>query len=141
MTQSNSSPSQFSVVLPTLGALLFLAALVAMLTGLALLFPSPMWMPMWNLNPEAYEAFHRLGRIAELLLFCLACLSVVTGAGLIKRRRWAWWLALLGLACNGAGDLVSMLLTHNLVRFGSGVLIAAGLVFLLALPPVRRSLS
>lgn len=133
--------SSFSVVLPTLGALLFLAAMVAVITGLALAFPGPIWIPMWNLNPEAYETFHRLGRIAELSLFGLGCLSVVTGLGLLKRKRWAWWFAMLGLAGNGAGDLISMILTHEIARFGSGVLIVAGFVFLLALPPVRRSLT
>ena len=96
---------------------------------------------MWNLNPEAYETFHRLGWIAEVLLFGLGCLSVVTGLGLLKRKRWAWWFAIVGLAGNGAGDLISMILTHEIVRFGSGVLIVAGFVFLLALPPVRRSLT
>ncbi|HWE86594.1 MAG TPA: hypothetical protein VG267_16750 [Terracidiphilus sp.] len=140
MTPSTSTSGAFSVVLPTLAALLFLAALVALLTCLALLFPSPIWMPMWNLNPDAYETFHRLGRIAELALFCLACISAAAAAGLLRRKRWAWWIALVMFAINGAGDIVSVLRTHQLIRFGSGVLIAAGFIFLLVLPPVRRSL-
>lgn len=141
LSQRSSSAGGFSVVLPTLGALAFLAALVASLTGLALAYPSPTWMPMWNLNPQAYEAFHRLGRAAEIMLFIVACLSAITAVGLVLRRRWAWWLALLGMAANGAGDLVSLVLTHQFVRFGSGVLIAAGFIVLLALPQVRRSLA
>lgn len=141
MPDTAATSSSFSVVLPALGALLFLAALIALTTGLALIFPGPMWDPMWNLNPEAYQTFSRLGRIAELSLFGLACLSVVTGAGLVRRKRWAWWFALIGLAANGVGDLVSVFRTHNVARFGSGVLIAAGFVFLLAIPPVRRSLT
>jgi len=138
---ANPISGAFRVVLPTLGALAFLAAFIAALTGLALLFPSPMWMPMWNLNPEAYVAFHRLGWLAELLLFGLSCISVVVGAGLLLRRRWAWWIALLGMAANGAGDLVSLVWTHEFVRFGFGVLIASGFIVLLTLPPVRRETS
>jgi len=138
---AHPTPSRFPVVPPTLVAFAFLAALIALLTGLALAVPGPIWAPMWSLNPQAYDAFHRLGRTAELLLFSLACLCALTGVGLLLRRRWAWWLALLGLAANGVGDLVSLVWTHNLARFGSGVLIAAALIFILTLTPVRRSLS
>ena len=139
--QRNATSGSFSVVLPTLGALAFLAALIATLTGLALAFPGPMWIPMWNLNPQAYEAFHRLGRPAEALLFVLACLCLVTGTGLLRRKRWAWRLALLGMAANGAGDLVSMILTRQFFHFGAGVLIAGGFILFLSLPPVRRTVS
>lgn len=140
MQPGNPTSGSFTVVLPTLAALFFLAALVAALTNLALLFPSPMWMPMWNLNPDAYESFHHLGWIAVLGLFCLACVSAMTGAGLLLHKRWAWWIALIMFAMNGAGDVISLLRTHELARFGSGVLIAAGFILLLVLPPVRRSL-
>ncbi|HWG19434.1 MAG TPA: hypothetical protein VG225_02820 [Terracidiphilus sp.] len=140
MPPPNSTSGALAVVLPTFAALAFLAALVALLTCLALVFPGPIWLPMWNLNPQAFEAFHSLGRIAELLLIGLACLCAFTGAGLIQRKRWAWWLALLGLAANGAGDLVSLIWTHNIARFGSGILIAAGFLFLLTRTPVRRAL-
>jgi hypothetical protein len=136
-----SPPNSNSAILSTLAVFAFFAALVAILTAIALVFPGPFWTPMWNLNPEAFQTFHRLGRIAELLLFVLACASSVTGVGLLRRRRWAWWLAFLGMAANGIGDLLSMVLTHQLVRFGSGVLVAAGFILLLALPPVRRTLS
>ncbi|MGH9591956.1 MAG: hypothetical protein ACRD5L_02615, partial [Bryobacteraceae bacterium] len=139
MAQISGNSGSFSVVLPTLGALAFLAALIAVLTGLALAFPGPRWTPMWNLNPQAYEAFSRLGRPAEILLFGLAGLCIVTGAGLIQRKRWAWRLALLGMGANGAGDLVSLVLTRQFFRFGAGVLIAAGFIFFLTLTPVRRT--
>lgn len=141
MAQTNKTSASFTVVLPTLAALLFLAALIALLTALALLFPSPIWLPMWDLNPEAYQTFHRMGRTAEVLLAVLAGLSAVTGVGLMRRKRWAWRLALLGMTANGAGDLVSLLVTRQFLRFGSGTLIAAAFLLLLALPPVRRSLS
>lgn len=140
MPRTVNPSGSFTVVLPTLGVLAFLAALIALLTSLALIFPSPIWLPMWNLNPEAYVTFHRLGRPAELLLLVLACMCAITGIGLMRRKRWAWWLALLGMTANGAGDLVSLLFTRQVLRFGSGALIAAAFIVLLALPPVRRSL-
>jgi hypothetical protein len=140
MAQSQSTSNSFTVVLPTLAALLFLAALVALVTGLALAFPDPMWQPMWNLNHEAYVSFRRIGTASEVFLFSLAVISGATAVGLLLRRRWAWWVALLLFAVNGAGDGVSLMRTGDVLRFGSGVAIASGFVLLLMLPPVRRSI-
>ena len=128
------------MVLPTIAAMLLLASLVALVTGLALTFPDPMWKPMWDLNREAYVAFRRLGPAAEIFLFSLAVVSGAAAVGLLLHRRWAWWIALLLFAVNGAGDVVSLIHTGDLLRFGSGVLIAGGFVVLLLLPPVRSSL-
>ena len=140
MAQSSADSGSFIVVLPTLAALLFLAALIALITGLALVFPGPIWIPMWNLNREAYESFHHLGWIAIGFLFVLAVVCASAAAGLLLRKRWAWWIALLLFAANGAGDVVSLVRTHEAARFGSGVLIAASFIALLSLPQVRRSL-
>ena len=128
------------MVLPTIAIFLSLAALIACVTGVALWFPGPAWLPLWNLNPRAYESFHRLGWIAPAILFSLAGICAVTAFGLFQHRRWAWWIAVVLFAANGAGDLASLFLSGELLRFGSGVLIAAVFVFLLALSPVRRSL-
>ena len=140
MAQANAQSGSFSVVLPTLAALLFLAALVALVTGLALTFPDPMWQPMWNLNREAYVSFRRIGPASQIFLFCLAGVSGAAAVGLLLHRRWAWWIALLLFAVNGAGDVVSLVRTGDVLRFGSGVAIAGGFVVLLLLPPVRRQL-
>ena len=128
------------MVLPTLAAMLFLASLVALVTGFALLFPGQMWAPMWDLNREAYVSFRRLGPAAEIFLFSLALVSGAAAVGLLLHRRWAWWVALLLFAVNGAGDGVSLMRTGDVLRFGSGLLIAGGFVVLLLLPLVRRSL-
>jgi len=128
------------VVLPTLAAMLLLASLVSLVTGLALTFPDPMWNPMWDLNREAYVSFRRIGPASQFFLFCLAGISGAAAVGLLLHRRWAWWIALLLFAVNGAGDVVSLIHTGDLLRFGSGVLIAGGFVVLLSLPPVRSSL-
>ena len=139
MTHSESTGTSFSVVLPTLAALLFLASLVALVTGLALMFPDPIWAPMWNLNREAYESFHRIGTTSEVFLLSLAFVSGAAAVGLLLHRRWAWWIALLLFAANGAGDVVSLVHTGDALRFGSGVAIASGFVVMLLLPAVRRT--
>jgi hypothetical protein len=49
-------------------------------------------------------------------------------------------MAVLLFLVNGAGDLVSLIRTDDVLRFGSGMAIAAGFILLLSLPPVRRDL-
>jgi hypothetical protein len=139
MARVDPQPGAFSVVLPTLAAMLFLAAFIAFLTALALAFPGPTWIPFWNLNREAYESFHRLGWIAIAALLVLGCLAGTAAVGLMGRQRWAWWIALLLFAGNGAGDLISLIRVGEVIRFGSGVVIASGFIVLLLLPRVRRS--
>jgi hypothetical protein len=92
------------------------------------------------LNREAYESFHRLGWIAVASLLVLGCVAGAAAIGLLLHRRWAWWIALVIFFGNGAGDLISLIRTGELIHFGSGILIAAGFVFLLMLPQVRRKL-
>jgi hypothetical protein len=141
MAQANPQSGTFSAVLPTLAALLLLATFIALITGIALLFPGPAWIPMWNLNREAYDSFHRLGAIAVVVLFALAGVSATAAAGLLLRKRWAWWIALGLFATNGTGDLVSLIRTREILRFGSGALIAAAFILLLVLPQVRQRLQ
>jgi uncharacterized membrane protein len=139
MAQRDSTSGAFSVVLPTLAALLFLAALIALVTGLSLLFPGPGWIAMWNLNRPAYDSFHRLGWIAEAFLLSLSVIAASAAVGLLLHKKWAWCIAVILFVVNGAGDLISVIRTHDVLRFGSGVLIAGGFVFLLMLQPVRRT--
>lgn len=131
----------YVVVLPTLAALLFLAALVALLSAVSLIFPGPAWAPMWNLNPPAGETFHSMGRIAPTLLLALAALAGTAAIGLLLHKKWAWAIALILFAANLSGDLVSLIRTRDILRFGSGVLIAAAFIYLLIHPSVRRAVS
>jgi hypothetical protein len=139
MAQATVQSGSFSVVLPTLAAMLCLVSLVALITGIALAFPDPMWKPMWDLNREAYVSFRRIGPASHIFLFSLAGISGAAAVGLLLHRRWAWWIALLLFAVNGAGDVVSLVHTGDVLRFGSGVAIASGFVVMLLLPAVRRT--
>jgi hypothetical protein len=139
MAQTGSQSGAFSVVLPTLAVLLFVASLIALFIGMALAFPGPAWIPVWNFNREAYESFHHLGWVAAVLLLVLAFLAGAASIGLTLQKRWAWWMAILLFLTNGAGDLISLIHTDDTLRFGTGIAIAAGFVFLLMLPSVRRS--
>ena len=51
--------------------------------------------------------------------------TAVAAAGLLRGNRWAWQLAIIVFAMNGLGDVVSLFITRDLLKSGSGVLIAA----------------
>lgn len=117
---------------------LFLASAVAVVTGISLLFPSLNWNWLWDLNRPAYTAFHRLGRLPGVLLLVVAAGAFIAANGLLRRRRWAWWMAVALFAANGLGDLAALLLRGEVIRGGSGVLIAGAFLFCLTRPRVRR---
>jgi pyruvate carboxylase len=60
--------------------------------------------------------------------------TAAAGFGLLRGRRWAWWLAIGLFGANGIGDLVSMAISGDRLRSTAGALIAGAFVFLL----VRR---
>ncbi len=120
---------------------LFLAAAVAVVTGFSLLFPSPFWNRLWDLNRPAYEAFVKLKTVSGALLAALGVGSGFAGAGLLRRRRSAWWFAVVLFTINGLGDLVALFFTRDLIRGASGVLIAGAFLFCLTRPQVRRQFT
>ena len=128
-----------AITIRIIAAFSIFATVTAAVTGISLLFPSPFWAPLWNLNPHAREAFQGFGRIAGVLLLFLGGLALATAVGLLRRRRWAWMLAVAVFAVNGAGDVVTLMVTGDILRAGSGIVIAGVFLFLLALPGVRRS--
>jgi hypothetical protein len=72
-------------------------------------------------------------------LLALGAGAGAAGAGLLKRRKWAWWFAVALFTTNGLGDLVTLIATHDLIRGGSGILIACIFLICLNRPEVKRA--
>jgi len=134
-----NAPRTVTISIAVVAGFLFLATAAATVTGVSLLFPSPIWDGLWNLNPRAREGFLRFGVVAGPLLLALGGVTCAAGIGFLRRRKWAWIVALALFAVNGAGDLVTLVWAHDLVRGGSGILIAGGFLFLLTRPGIRGS--
>ena len=116
---------------------LYFATAMAALVGTCLLFPSPLDDWLWKLNPAASEVF-RAHRIAlGTFLLTLAIATFAAARGLLKGRRWAWWFTVVLFCVNLSGDLISFLLTRDLTRSGTGVMVAAAFLFTLTQPRVR----
>jgi hypothetical protein len=116
---------------------LFVATAVAVVVGTSLLLPLPVFRPLWELNKPAYAAFASFGKTAGVLLLALGLATGMAGTGLLRGRRWAWWIAAAVFAVNGCGDVVSFAVTRDAARSGSGVLIAGAFLFYLTRPNVR----
>ena len=122
-------------------AFLWIAMLIALAVGVALLFPGTFLDRMWIYNQMAHAAFQAVGRIAGVGFLLLALAVGVTALGLSGGRRWAWRVAILIFALNGIGDLFGLLATGDLIRSGSGLVIAIGFVFVLLRRNVRASFA
>lgn len=112
---------------------LFLATAISFLTGSSLLFPEVAWHRLWEWNRPAYAFLSQedVGTSAGVLLLALGMVTAIAGWGLLRGRRWAWWIAVAVFAINGLGDVLTMIVRRDVVRGGSGVLIASLFLFLL----------
>lgn len=120
---------------------LFLATAIALSVASTLLvpavFPRGFLDRLWQLNPRA-EPLRHFGTPFGAFLVILGAASAIDAAGLLRGRKWAWWLAVVMFAANGAGDLISVVATGDALRGGVGVAVAAVFLYLLMRPAVRR---
>jgi hypothetical protein len=74
--------------------------------------------------------------VAIVGMAALSVTMVVTAAGLLALRRWAWWVAVIGLVVNAIGDLATAIATRE-PRTLIGVPVACLIVWWLARREVR----
>jgi hypothetical protein len=116
---------------------LFFATAVAVVVGVSLLFPNPLLDQLWKLNPEGAVLFHSIGRISGLFLLALGGGTLGAGFGLLHRRAWAWWFAVVLFAINAAGDVMSYFIVYDALRAGMGVGVSSLFLVLLLQRNVR----
>ena len=124
---------------PIVAAFLFAATAIAAVAGASLLFPNPLLDRLWELNKPAEVAFRSLGRLSRvMLLLLLGAGTFAAAVGLFRRKRWAWWFAVILFAINGSGDVVSFIVTGDWLRSASGVVISLAFLYSLYRGRVRR---
>jgi hypothetical protein len=126
------------ITIPVVAAFLFVATGIAVMVGTSLLFQNALLDRLWELNQPAEAVFRRHAKIFGLLLLLLSVGTLFTGVGMIRRRRWAWWFAVVLFTLNGAGDLVNLGITGDWLRSASGVFICSAFLCALVHAPVRR---
>lgn len=93
-----------------LSVLFLFGAVAGFVPSALLLFPGSFLEPGWRLNPQAREDFAGIGAWAILLMSIVCLVCALAAAGLWRSVRWGYWLAILLLAHNLAGDILNVVL-------------------------------
>jgi hypothetical protein len=122
--------------LTAIGVFLFFGAVMASLAGTTLIWRGTLLDHVWVLNAPAYRQLVPFGKTVGVPFLVLSAALTAAGVGWFGRRLWGWRLAVIIIATQVLGDLVSIFIGH-FVRGAVGVTIAAALLFYLLRPEVR----
>ncbi len=112
--------------------------LMSALAAIMLLFPGSPIEPLWRLNPRAQEAFASMGAAAVLLMIAVCVSCFAAAVGLWRLKRWGYWMAIVILAINLAGDAVNAVLARD---WRTLIGLPIGLTLILFLRQRRKSFA
>jgi len=92
-----------------IGVFLFFGAVMALLAGITLIWRGTILDHMWVLNAPAYRQLAPFGKAVGVPLLVLSAALAAAGTGWFGRRLWGWRLAVVIIAGQVLGDLVSIL--------------------------------
>jgi hypothetical protein len=121
-----------------IGIFLFFGAVMAGLAAITLLWRGTPLDRLWVLNQVAYNSLVPMGRAVGILFLLLSGALTTAGIGWFRRRPWGWRLAVVIIATQVVGDLVNCV-RGDLLRGGTGVIIAGALLLFLWRPKIRDS--
>jgi hypothetical protein len=118
------------------GLFLFFGAIMASLAGTTLLWRGTALDRLWDLNPRAHRQLAPLGGTVGILFLLLAAALTAAGIGWFLHRLWGWRLAVGIITTQVLADVVNCV-RGDLLRGGTGVIIASALLLFLLQPKVR----
>lgn len=124
--------------LTAIGIFLFFGAVMATLAAATLLWRGTALDRLWALNPTAYKQLAPLGGIVGIFFLVLGMALTTAGIGWFRRRLWGWKLAVVIIATQVLGDVANCL-RGDLLRGGTGVIIAGALLLFLLQSKVRAT--
>jgi hypothetical protein len=113
---------------------------MAGLATITLLSPGTLLDRLWVLNPIAYKRLAPLGSTVGILFLLLGAALTTAGVGWFRRRLWGWRLAVVIIATQVVGDVVNCV-RGDLLRGGTGVIIAGALLLFLLQPKIRATFA
>jgi hypothetical protein len=132
---TQSRPAAVSII----AGFLFVASVIAAVVGTAVLFPTPLLDRMWEWNRPGAAVFRTIGPIAGVFLWGLSVAVFAAARSMLRRRRWAWWFAVVLFAVDGLGDVISYPFTNESARTIFGAAVSS--VFLILLLRARSYFS
>jgi hypothetical protein len=129
-------PMGFSAI----GLFLFFGAIMASLAAITLLWRGTALDRIWALNPTAYKQLAPLDGTIGILFLLLSAALTAAGIGWFRRRLWGWRLAVVIIATQVLGDVANCV-RGDLLRGGTGVIIAGGLLLFLLQPKIRGTFA
>jgi len=123
-----------------IGIFLFFGAVMAGLAAITLLSPGTPLDELWVLNPIAYKRLAPFGRTVGILFLLLGAALATAGVGWFRGRLWGWRLALVIIAIQVVGDVVTCI-RGDFLRGGIGVVIAGALLLFLLQPRIRTKFA
>jgi hypothetical protein len=121
-----------------IGIFFCFAALMAALAGTTLVWRGTVLDRLWTLNAPAYAQLAPLGRTIGIPFLIFSVILLTTAVGWFRQRRWGWYLGVVLIVIQLAGDLMNLFL-GQLVRGGVGLLIAGFLLVYMLRPRMRAA--
>jgi hypothetical protein len=118
------------------GIFFFFGAIMATLAAVTLLNPGTILDAAWVLNKAGHRGLMAMHRTAGLLFLVLVFALALAGTGWLGRRRWGWWLAVLIIATNLAGDAIRFA-GGDFLPGSVGILFAGALLLYMTRPALR----
>ena len=113
-----------------------LGACASAFAAVTLTWPDTVLDAAWAVNPKGHAGLRALGPLAIIGMAALSITMLTLAIGLRARRRWAWWLAVVGILVNAVGDLATATVTGDPPTL-IGVPIAGLIAWWLTRPDVR----
>jgi hypothetical protein len=123
-----------------IGVFLFFGAIMASLAATTLLWRGTALDRIWVLNPKAYKQLAPLGSTVGILFLLLGAALTTAGIGWFRRRLWGWRLAVVIIATQVLGNVINCV-RGDLLRGGTGLIIAGALLLFLLQPKIRATFA
>jgi hypothetical protein len=102
------TPKTRPLVVTLLIVLFGIGVAASLISLVSLTFPGSFLELVWRLNPHAREGFARMGNWSIALMSVVLVSCLLAAIGLWRGLRWGYWLSVVMLVVNLAGDLINV---------------------------------
>jgi hypothetical protein len=118
--------------------LVFLIAIISLVVGISLFVTGTPLDLLWTIKASLSPSIRGTltGNIFGIFLLLLGAVLMVSGYGMLRGNKIAWWAVIIIFGVNAIGDLVSLIMGN--INSISGIIIVGILIVYLTRPNVRN---